>query len=372
MALSLKQVAEFVDQYHENFGVVFHTDPDGISAAALVCHAYRRKFGGSLPRATISCNPNIPFVTKELAKEIDSYNGMAVLFLDMVVDEDATYLFPLSRKHKIAVLDNHRPNKRLDLNKEDILHVNSYFLGPEVRPEYHCASKATYDTFNPKVNIRDLNWIVGTGMIGDDVGKKWKRFFDDEIYEIHPLLKVGGDRYGWDCELGRLARTIGSAHSYGGDGPFVALQAYLEASDAFDILKEHTDSSKRLVKMMGDVDKEIETFVSMSKNKAEQNKVSNLVFYDIHTTLNIQKELATRLGEQNPNLTFVVTRTEGDYTYVEIRRKDCGTDCSELARYLVKDFEGASGGGHREEAGAHIPAKDFKKLRNRIRGLKWK
>jgi single-stranded DNA-specific DHH superfamily exonuclease len=357
----IEKAVEFIKNCKGKTVIVYDTDGDGIGAAVIVARILKRLFN-KFPIAIPSSHDE-NFITEKIYKEILKQKPKFIITLDMPVDQELDFVLKLAKKSKILVIDHHQIHN--DLNRfENIIHVNPIFLKIKILPYKYCVSKIVYDLCSKIIDINDLDWLAGIGIINDYCGDEWKDFLD-EIYEKYPELK-GKELYSFDSKLGYICHLVSSGYYFGKKYRGLGYKVCLEASSPVELIKAETPSSKQLKRLYEKVENEIKTTMKNWKNDAEIIENKKLILLKLKTKMLIQSPISTKISLEKPDYTIVVINTSGKKAYISLRRRDGKVDCGKLASKVVNGLKNSSGGGHSPAAGANILKKDLEEFKDRI------
>lgn len=357
----MKKAIEFIKNCKGKTVLVYDTDGDGIGAAVIVAKTLERLFSKFPVAIPNSHDEN--FITKKLYKEILKQKPKFIITLDMPADQGLDFVLKLAKKSKILVIDHHQIHN--NLNKfENIVHLNPVFLKIKMLPYKYCVSKIAYDICSKIINIEDLNWLAGIGIINDYCGEEWKDFLD-EVYKKYTDL-IGKELYSFDSNLGYICHLISSGYYFGKKYRGLGYKACLEAPSPAELLKAETPISKKLKKLYEKVETEIKKAMKNWKKDAEIVENKKLIFLKLKTKMLIQSPISTKISLEKPDYTIVVINTSNEKAYISIRRRDGKVDCGKLASTVVKGLKNSSGGGHVPAAGANILKKDLEEFKNRM------
>jgi len=357
----MEKAVEFIKKCKGKTVLVYDTDGDGIGAAVIVAKTLKTLFN-KFPVAIPSSHDE-SYINEKLYKEILKQKPKFIITLDMPTDEVLTYVLKLAKKSKLLVIDHHQIHN--DLNKfENIIYINPIFLKTKMPPYKYCVSKIVYDLCSKTINIENLDWLAGVGIINDLCGEEWKEFLD-EIYEKYPELK-GKELYSFDNKLGYIAHLVSSGYYFGNKYRKLGYKVCLEASSPLDLIKAKTSFSKQLKKLYEKVENEIKKIMKNWKKDAEIIESKKLIFLRLKTKMLIQSPISTKISLEKPDYTIVVINTSGKKAYISLRRRDRKVDCGKLAGKVVKGLKNSNGGGHIPAAGANILKKDLEEFKNRI------
>lgn len=359
----IDKAAEFIKNCSENTAIIYDIDGDSIGSAVLIAKTIERLFG-YVPSAFI-INHELFTVDKGIYKEIVDKKIKNIIIVDVAIDETPEYILKIDKKVKILVIDHHQIHR--DLNEfSNIVYVNPYLWKSKIEPVKYCTSKITYDICSKIIDVEDLAWLSGLGIINDYCGEQWKDFLD-KIYEKYPILKKGKEPYSFESNFGLIDHIVTAGYYHSGlKGGKLAYEACLEASSPLDILEARNPKAKTLMEFYVEVREEIDKVISSWKKYAEFHEDKKLIFLELKTKYAIKSPISTMLGIRNPNYTFVIFREKGVYIQISLRREDGKVDCGKLAEFATKNLENANGGGHAPAAGAFIMAKDLERFKENV------
>jgi len=359
----IEKAVNFIKNCNEKTAIVYDTDGDSIGSAVIIAKTIKRLFN-YIPQA-FPINHVLFALDKGIFNEVNKRKIKNIIIVDISVDEEPEYILNIAKKAKILILDHHQIHK--DMNKfNNILHVNPHFWDSKVEPFKYCVSKLTYDICSKLLDIKDLAWLAGLGIINDYCGEEWKDFLN-KVYEKYPILKQGKEPYSFDSNLGLINHIITSGYYHSGiKGGKMAYEACLEASSPLDLLEAKTPKAKILKKFYDKVQIEINEIINNWKRYSEIYEDKKLVFLELKTKFSIQSPISTMLGIRNPNYTFIIFKKKGDLIRISLRREDGKINCGRLAEIATKSLKNANGGGHVPAAGCHIMTKDLEKFKENV------
>lgn len=356
----IDRTVDFIKSCKEKTALIYDIDGDSIGSGVIIAKTIRKLFNYTPEAFPIS--HDLFVIDKGIHKEIKNKNIKNLIIVDIPIDEQPKDVLQISGRVKILILDHHQIHN--DLNKyKNILHVNPYFWNSKVKPVKYCVSKLTYDVCNRIINIEDLAWLAGLGIINDYCGDVWKEFLDS-IYEKYPILKEGKEPYSFDSNLGLINHMVTSGYYHSGiKGSKIAYESCLEVSSPLDLLEAKTPKAKILKSFHVEVQKEIDKIINNWKNYAEIHEDKKLIFLELKTRFAIKSPISTILGIKNPNYTFIIFRRNRNFIHISLRREDGKVNCGKLAEFATKNLKNANGGGHVPAAGANIMTKDLDKFK---------
>lgn len=357
-----KQAIDFIKKCKGKTIIIYDTDGDGIGSAVILAKTLKRlfkKFPKSIPG-----NHDLFYITKNNYDEISKQKADKIIIVDIAVDEKPEYILKLAKNHKILIIDHHQVHKNLNKFK-NIIHMNPSLWKSRIPSFRYASSKIAFDICKKITNVENLDWLAGLGIINDYAGVFWKDFLD-KLYEKYPYLK-GKNLYSFDNKLGFINNliTAGYYHSKMKGGK-IGYKTCLKSESPLDIIKLRIASAKKLKKMYDKVESEIQNTIKNWRKKAEIIENKKLIILELNTKFSIQSPISTKISIEVPNYTVIVSRKDGNKTYISFRRTDGKVNCGKLAATTTKNLRNASGGGHIPAAGGNIMTKDWNKFKENV------
>jgi single-stranded DNA-specific DHH superfamily exonuclease len=327
----------------ENIVVVFHIDTDGICSGVLMYHLIK-KLGKDIAGA-VPCVPTLPDAA---VRRIISHEPDLVIFVDLAVDQRDDKVREIADNRRVVLIDHHPIHN--DMNSSNIIHMNPMFESEK----YYPASKYIYDIFK----LKEFDWIAAAGLLGDSGDSDWQDFVEC----IKKRYSIEGDLR--KSEIGELDELVSSGRVVENmDGALAVFETLKKSKDVKDFLAR----SKQLKEWNKEVKKELKRAIS----RFEKNKevVDDIVFYNIRSRLRIASVLATILSMNYPDKTLLIYKTRGEVVKVHLRRNDGKVDMGSTVKSAAKGLRNASGGGHRNAAGAQVMEEDFEEFKIRFMNL---
>jgi single-stranded DNA-specific DHH superfamily exonuclease len=94
----------------------------------------------------------------------------------------------------------------------------------------------------------------------------------------------------------------------------------------------------------------------------EDSMFGNLIFFDYSGDLSISAEIANELCYKYPGKYIAVAFIKSGVSNISLR----GKDVKKILEKILKQFDGASGGGHEDASGARIRSDDLAKFRETL------
>jgi single-stranded DNA-specific DHH superfamily exonuclease len=335
--------------------IVFDTDGDGIGAAVILAKSMKRAFNTS-PKA-IPRDHSSSLLSKETMSKVYGKFDL-IVFLDMAVNENPMDVEKLASKSKIVIIDHH--NALNDLNNDNIAHLNSAFWQKRIPSHKYCTSKIVYDLVSSFLDVSDLDWLAGLGILNDKAEKTWEDFLN-EVYDKNRMSQK---------QLETVNNMITSSYQFSKSKDLmVSFYACIEAISPFDILNARTENAKKLKSYYDVIQGEIDSIIANWRENAEIDEKKKLIVIELNTKFSISSTISTIISFDNPHYTVMVARKSSSGISISLRRQDMKVDCSKLAKKITEGLENASGGGHVPAAGIKIMTRDWETLRSRIQEI---
>ncbi|MEK6850471.1 MAG: DHH family phosphoesterase [Nanoarchaeota archaeon] len=295
---------------------------------------------------------------------VKSYPDLNVQYARRVQELNADYVFvldkPLISKEFIEEIDkmqipmvwiDHHDVEGNDIHKKDNLFVYNSAKNLGKSKSFEPTTCLVY-----KLNERKEDmWLAVMGCIADHYTPDFISDFEKEYPEFFSKRKVKGPfEIYYTTEIGKIAQAL----SFGLKDSIthvVQMQNFLISckgpGDVFQEIENNSNFRKRYLEIKNKYDSLIE--------KGKKEVFGNLVFFDYTGDLSISAELANELCYLYPEKYVVTAFIKGGITNISLR----GKNVKDLLEKLLKQFEGASGGGHEDAAGARIKTSDLARFR---------
>ncbi len=318
--------------------LAYHRDADGVCSAALFLKFFPDF--STLPREG-------PIIDDKLFRELAAKRPDVLVFLDIPVDQEWKKILKLRTKLpklKIMILDHHIPVR--DMNSDGVIHINPMFCGDVYIP----ASCVVYSLLQQMgFKIEQFMWISLIGIIGD-YGMK------DCDWMFNEYRKAGMEP---PCELlFRASDIISSAITLKGvEGAEKSLKLIVQSA-RFDELKR----SYQLNRWNTVVQAEVRKIVTDFEKNRETVPGKRLIFYELHSKMNITSIIATITAEKHPDDIIIIRKRSGDNWKISLRYQAGSISVGDLAKFASDGI--GSGGGHVKSAGALV--NDWNGFRKRV------
>lgn len=298
------------DSRNKKFVIIFDTDGDGISAAAIISKTFKRVFN-KIPEA-MPINHEFLFITKDMYKEIERKKFDIVITVDVAVDENPEYILKLAKNSKVLIIDHHQIHRNLNKYK-NIVHLNPGLWKIKIPSYKYCTSKIVYDICNELTNIEDLDWMAGIGIVNDKCEDKWENFLN-RVYKKYNLSH---------SKLKLINDIISSGYYYTKNKNLrIGYKTLLEVSLPKDILETKTANSKKLKRFYDKIEKEIVLTIKNWEKNAEIFEDKKLIILKLNTIFYINSPISTIISTEKPHYTVIVAKKKGKMTSISLRRQE--------------------------------------------------
>lgn len=339
----MKKAVEFLENIKpsDEIVIIFNNDGDGICSCVLL-KKFLEKAGKKKPYIISQPMP----MDKNIIQMIQTGVPDKIIFLDIAADQQQNVLKKLGSICDMMIVDHHQVFR--NMNGKNIVHYNPRIDEPGA---YKSTSYCIYKICSKLVNMDDMLWVAGTGMVSDynlDDSK-------DLVKSLREKYSLEGALY--DTFLGRLADMISSTRATN----------MLSCEQMVDVLEEadfnsfgKAKNADKMLEAQKIIEKEMAMLLEDAEMKAE--KTGKLVIYNIKSKFNLGSSLSTKISEKFRNNLVIIYEKSGNRIKASARNQAKNINAGRVLQKAAKDV-GGSGGGHEAAAGATIPADKWDKFR---------
>ena len=295
---------------------------------------------------------------------IKSFPELTVDYFRKINELGADYVFILdkpvvSREFFAEIEKSNIPTVWIDhheVDKKNIPNFVNYY-----NPLFNKSKKnepVTFLCYQASQKKEDL-WIAVVGCISD---KFIPRFYNEFIKKYPDISFKTKNAFGifYNSEIGKTARIFSFALKDRTTNVINMLKFLMKIKSPYEILSE---SSKNyfMHKRFNQINKKYQQLIEKAKNL--EKKSDKILFFQYGGDLSISSDLSNELSYRFPNKIIVVIYVTGIKANVSIR----GNNVREIILKSIKDFLGATGGGHKDAAGAQIRVEDLEKFRENLK-----
>lgn len=212
-------------------------------------------------------------------------------------------------------------------------------------------SELCYRIANRKEDI----WISVAGCIADHFIPD----FYSEFKEKYPDLWIDSENVKeiyYKSLIGKIGRLFNSGLKDKTTNVVKMLKFLMKVKSPYEVLEESKFNREMYEKF-----KEITEKSEKILNKFEDKK-GGVLFFQYGGDMSISEDLANRMRFEFPDKTVVVAYVKEAYVNISIR----GENVREIVLEVIKDLDGATGGGHEKAAGARIRKEDLDRFKERF------
>lgn len=300
---------------------------------------------------------------------VKSYPDLNVQYARRAQELNADYIFvldkPLISKEFIEEIDRMQlPLVWIDHHdiigsENSILKESSIYIYNPAKNPIKSFEPTTYLCYKI-AQLKEDDWIALMGCIADH----FMPDFVDEVIEKYPDFWIKGKEikdpfeafYG--TEIGKIAQSL----SFGLKDSIthvVYMQNFLiNCKNPLDVFSE-VEHNATFRKRYSEIKKKYDLLLSKVEDSCIFGK---LIFFDYTGDLSISAELANELCFRYPDKYVVVAFVKSGISNISIR----GKNVKDILERILKNFEGATGGGHTDAAGARLRSDDLARFRETL------
>ncbi len=324
--------------------LLYHTDPDGISSAALLL-----KFYSGFELVPMDG----PIMDGKFLKWLISMKPDLLVVLDIPIDQEWEKIKRLQRESpgtKMVVIDHHIPEK--DISSGRNVHINPRFEEDVYVP----ASALVYRLLRRLgKKVKPSIWIAAIGIIGDHAYEDCRDILD-ECRKAFPAL---GKEKRPPALVQASDMIMSAVVLHGIKGVAKSLEILMHASSLAGLKKDSylSGCGKK-------VTAEIKRVMADYKRKRKEHPNLGLVTYRLRSKLNIASTISSMLAEREPDKIILVTKHSKNLVKISARYQAGLINLSELLKLTVAGI--GFGGGHKKAAGAIVNKRDMREFERRL------
>ncbi|MCK4670781.1 MAG: DHH family phosphoesterase [Nanoarchaeota archaeon] len=337
----------------DNIAIYHDTDPDGICAATLMFNALEKL--GLKTAILEGFDHGDPDMVEDVLMKVKESDINVIVFLDLLADRHPDKIKEVE-KHANIILIDHHPIEN-DVASEKTIFIKPQIFVEGIIPSRYCTTKLVYDLMSRLVDLSDLDWLCGIGIIADFAFDAWEDYLDG----LYQKYNVDKKKMHIDSKFGAIAKLIVAANTI----------SFEEAEKAaLKVIESRTmDEAIENLKGYNKIEDEIQKFLDNSKECTEEFPDKNMAIIHIKSQYYINSIIATRISLNLPEKIFFVVqadKSDPERLAVSGRCQSKRVHLGKIMHDAVKGFEEASGGGHAPAAGANFKKEDYKEFKKRI------
>ena len=338
--LTKKQITEIREHLEkaQNPVFFFDNDADGLCSFLLLQRFIGRGKGVAMKSAD----------SGNYFKKVQELNADYIFILDKPVVSEK--FFEEVRQINIPVvwIDHH------DMGNEIPEFVNYYNPLLNKGKTNEPVTELCYGVAEKKEDL----WIAVVGCISD---MRIPKFYS-EFKEKYPDLVINSDNpleIYFKSQAGKIAKIFNCALKDRTTNVVHMLKFLMKVKNPYEVLEE-SNSNQAMHKRFNEINERNQKL--LDKVDSNQGKV---LFFQYGGEMSISAELADGIRYKFPGKIVVVIYVAGEKVNISVR----GENVREMVLEVIKDLEGATGGGHENAVGVRVKVKDIEKFKKRFSEL---
>lgn len=336
----INEIREILNNSNSPF-FFFDNDPDGL-CSFLLLQKFVKKGRGFPMKASLDSS-------EIYLRKIDEFNPDCVFILDKPVISLDFFKKIHELNLPVVWIDHH------DIDKRDIPDFVRYYNPLFNRKKTSEPVTALCYQIN---NDKNLMWLAIAGCVSDrflpDFYKEFKKKYPDlaisskEAYDIF-----------YNSQIGRIARIFSFALKDRTTNVVNMMKFLMRTSTPYEVLEDSPPNHT-----MHERFEQIESKYKKLLGKAIkiEKKSKDILFFKYGGELSISADLSNELIYLFPKKIIVVIYLAGIKANISVR----GKNIREKVIESIKDLNGATGGGHKDAAGAQVRAEDLEEFMTRF------
>lgn len=347
----------------DKIAILYDTDPDGVSSAAIVAKAIERLRKKPVDLIFHSGHADVA-LTYPVIEMLKKKQIGLLITVDKPIEQNPATLQEGLKHFEMVIFDHHRYEH--EVNSEKCIWIKPGFFS-DIDPGRYPTAKMVYDLFYPCVDIQDLDWMSAIGTVSDGAYLQWNFFIDEVIkkYRIptwKPPYEVTMNFQ--DSELIKAVKMITSTISVAPEKTDRIVEVMTRAKGYNEFVNSELGQYEKAY------DHEFSRWANECAKKGEVDDSHRYVFYFITPKYGVRSALSNMLSVKNyPGWLVVIVEemNSEDMLGVSIRDQSGRYNCIELIHKCMHGLENASGGGHIPAVGGRIMKKDYEMFKARLK-----
>ncbi len=341
--LTKKQIEEIKEHLEkaQNPLFFFDNDPDGLCSFLLL-----RKYLGRGKGFPVKTKPEL---SKEYFRKIRELKPDYLFILDQ--PEVSKEFFEEVEKINLPVvwIDHHKIDRR-KIPK----FVNYYNPLFNKTKKDEPVTALCYQISNKKEDM----WLAVAGCIADNFLPDFYSEFKKNFAELAVESQEAFDVY-YNSKIGKIAKMLGFALMDRTTNVINMLKFLAELKSPYDFLEENSKTHSihnRFYELYEKYKKLVQ------KAKQEIKDTEKIFFFQYGGDVSMSADIANRLKYLFPEKIIVVIKISGLRASLSIR----GKNILDKVIKVIKELEGATGGGHEEAVGVQLLVKDLETFKEKL------
>lgn len=333
----------------DNIALMHDTDADGITAAVIVAKSLEKK-EFKVKTFLLQDHSSNRQINENFLEQLKQKNITKLICVDIALEDfiDANKI-----TIPVLVIDHHQSINHNTFDNYSVYKPS--MVQDELKDDEVCAANLAYKLFETIVDVKELDWVVSIGIIGDYTFKQEKGF----LKKIFEKYNIQEEENIFDTKIGLAVQHITFANCMRNDEAIhKAVKAVMNAKSVEETMTNLKDFEV--------VDKEIKRAVNEFEEKKEI-LTNELIIYIYSSPYKINSPVSSIISTKYFNNT-ILTLQELDGVYkISARRQDKTLNMGTLLGKSTEGLENANGGGHIPAAGGQIQKSDLDTFINKLK-----
>jgi len=342
--LTKKQISEIREHLEkaQNPIFFFDNDPDGLCSFLLLQRYIGRGKGVAIK--------SFPEMNAEYFRKVGELGADYIFILDKPIVSSAFFEEAKSFNMPVVWIDHHD----VQIEVPDFVHYYNTSLNRFKKNE-----PVTYLCYKVTQKKEDL-WLAVVGCIFD----RYVPDFYPEFVELYPDLAIKAkDAFDifYKSQIGKIAVMLGFALK-DRTSNVVKMTKFLTAvKSPYEVLEENGKNHEMHFRFK-QIYRKYQKLLEKAKKLASESKI---LFFRYAGDLSMSADLSNELSYLFPQKIIVVAYITGMKANISVR----GKRVREIILKVIKDIEGATGGGHENAVGCQMKIEDLEKFRKNVEEL---
>lgn len=336
--LTKKQIKEIREHLEKSANPVFFYDSDADGLASFLLLAKFLERGKGI-----------------VAKSFDEHTE---IYLKRIRELGSDYVFVLDKPQITQefidkVKEMNLPLVVIDHHEVPKLKTEFYYNTFDVSGKNEPVAYLCYEITKQKKDM----WVAVVGCIGDCFLPKFLKEFKKQAPDfINCKYKTAFDIY-YKCKIGKIVKVFNYGLKDTTTNVVRMMNFLVKVNFPSQVLEENSQTKTFLERY-----EQIENIINKLYLKAKEKVENNLLFFTYSGEMSLSQHLSDKLIYEYPEKVIVVgyeSENKGRVKF-SLRGK---IDVRKIVLDVVKKFEGATGGGHKNSAGLQIFSKDVEEFK---------